>query len=192
MNEKKIKMIAQDIPVNGMKDFWSVESVFYLNGVLMIDYAGKLSSLQRERVYVNGGVVMRWAGVDDSPSRLMAVETDGHLAEGRMVDLFEPIILQGDAPKPPFMRREPLELKSQIMKRYRVKNFQLPLGSEYSVDFLGWVGFKIFNNRLGTHILVPYGDMAGDHVECSGSVAHTGRQALWKSHHGRPEQLCRT
>ena len=76
-----------------MKDFWSVESVFYLNGVLMIDYAGKLSSLQRERVYVNGGVVMRWA------ASTTALPTDGRgdgwpPGRSRMVDLFEPIILQ--------------------------------------------------------------------------------------------------
>lgn len=179
IEEKGIVLFATDavLEADTTEGFLGIHNLFYTNGVLMMDYSVGLEQLSQKRVYLNTGVVFRHRYSEESPARAVAIEMDGpDLSKGRLVDLWSPMKINFGTPphRPPplFPRQEPYELKGELMKKFRLRPVQVslfnlgedsPLGREYNVRGMrDWHPYKVLTNRLGTHIEVPYMDIAGE------------------------------
>jgi len=162
VEDKRVACFVSDPVGNGSFKKWQhVERVFYRNGALMVDDVINLDRITSKRVFVDCGMVTKFQGVDDSPARIVVVDEHEDLARGQLIDVFQPMKHTGPKPTPPFGRTEPLALKGDIMKRYKVRGFHYYMSDEYGSQIprdedIGWVPFKRFSNRIGTHIELPY------------------------------------
>lgn len=165
--EKKMRVYGHDAVINGNFKYWmKSEQRCYRNGVLMIDRLAHMDRVEGGmRVFANVGISLKMQDVDDSPARVMVLLGIDNLTEQKVVDLYDPVLISpsdlGDGP--PFERTEPYELKGEIMKRLRIKNFHVPMG-EYDMEEDGWCGFKAFSNQVGTHIIIPSLPIAGKEI----------------------------
>jgi kynurenine formamidase len=167
VEEKKIRVYGHDAVINGNFKYWmKTEQFYYRHGVLMID---RLAHMDRvpggTRVFANVGISLKMADVDDSPARVTVLTGTENLTEQTVIDLYDPVRISTMdlAGGPPFERNEPYELKGDIMKRLRIKNFHVPM-AEYDMEEDGWVGFKAFSNHVGTHLVVPSLPVAGKEI----------------------------
>ncbi|QQO10627.1 cyclase family protein [Breznakiella homolactica] len=166
-DEKKMRVYGHDAVINGNFKYWmKSEQVCYRKGVLMIDRMAHLDRVEGgTRVFANVGICLKMADVDDSPARVTVLLGLDNLAEQKAVDLYDPVLISASEVESgyPFERSEPFELKGDVMKRLRIKNFHVPM-AEYDMEEDGWCGFKAFSNHVGTHIVIPSLPMAGREI----------------------------
>jgi kynurenine formamidase len=174
--------IMADIPVDPVLDYGKVgagaakvHTYFYQNAVLMIDNTVNFDQIGDERVFLNGGVTLKTAGIGSSPARAVAIRGDLATAgSGDMVDLFTAMHPNaGFELDNPIERIEPFELQADIYRRYEIFGMQIAAEPEAEAqksrrapvrakrDFGSPI--RLFNSHLGTHMYLPSapsGDLA--------------------------------
>lgn len=173
-DEKRIRVFGCDHKINGNFAQWTKsEQVFYRTGVLMIDRMANLDNLEHgSRLFASVGVAFKMQGVDDSPARVFVLDRLSELSKGaRSTDLYYPITCPWEYGEFPYQRSEPFELKNSIMRRFVLQNVHISQ-SEYADVFagVGFMAFKTFCNRLGTHIRVPRYPVGGEHASSGDPV----------------------
>lgn len=204
--------IAADCLVDHISTWGQVHTYFYTHAVLMIDDMVNFDQIPAERVFFNGGVALRSAGIGSSPARPVALApTGGHLAGSRIVDLWRPLapvsgpVLQGK--REDFRRQEPYALQGEIQKRYSVTGLQIAFEAEEEArrlakgdprpqrDFGSPV--RLFSGALGTYLEVPYMPLTGGDIpaayftDCArvASESLVGRGRLFDLTHIGPRQV---
>jgi kynurenine formamidase len=145
-----------------------VHTYFYLNGVLMIDNAAGFTALPAGRVFLAGGLTLKTSGIGSCPARPVAFRhPEESLERSEPIDLFQGISVAQEQGVPLRLRRlEPYELQADAFKRYQIVPVQIAAEraaeerqrSEVSVRAKRDFGspIRLFNGRLGTHIIQPH------------------------------------
>lgn len=181
--EKHVHVCGFDHRIDSNFITWSrTEKAFYRNGVLMIDCMAHLDRLEPgARYFASVGLSFKFCGVDDSPARVFVLDRLSELDKGaHATDLFFPIRCAEPKGQFPFGRSEPYALRDQIMDRLRLENIHITQ-TEYEGDFggPGFMGYKSFCSRIGTHIQVPTYPMSGMAARQEFDLARMATDRLW-------------
>ncbi len=178
VKEKRIRVWADDMRRLGSPnkgDWFTVEKVFYRNLITMVDELHDMSQVEPGRYFADCGLVLKTSGSEDSPARVKLFKGKGSLEGRKIIPLFDPINVSKNT-EIPTVRQEPAELIEEIMKRYWVKGMHYSMEA-FGMDRIGWVTYKSFTNRLGTHIQVPF-DIRKDGTFKSWDLATVSEEKL--------------